>query len=512
MTADYLKKLRSSLSELTATELTCLDDVAAPWSSWLPCLRGLPLHQVHAAVADAAEATYPEECRLWFIAGLHCWMMSRRHLQPWILYRISDAPELHRCVSLLKELESALQLHDPRAVLTWNAVEGAVHCCLLTQYPVSVEHSVVYMVLWLCRPLMAVHASEFAIQYSMLSYLRAVLQNSPLQLQERLSDNLNSDLIPGMRRSGKSPPIQPGGIFLPALQEGPVALQDVYRDSRSYTLRTSGHCWAESSSAQEPQVAPSAALYGDPVEIQDVPGNDCTSAVLAERRLPVESPMQQETNVAGRNLVKLEYSSGHEHDPARSVAGHSLAASSSIQECEVAVSTVLYVNPGELQIAHRDNSSPALLTQAVHLTESQKEQELLLYLRASVLDDDEELQDVPRDDFKPASGVAVPLLGESLLQQGPDVGVRVPLHDPVELQGVSRHIDLNSSAAALGLANSSSQRGPEITLRNRNRTSLRKSQTSLRKSQTSLRKSQTSLRKSQTSLRKSQTSLRKSQT
>ncbi|KAK8757744.1 hypothetical protein V5799_004624 [Amblyomma americanum] len=447
MTADYLKKLRSSLSELTATELTCLDDVAAPWSSWLPCLRGLPLHQVHAAVADAAEATYPEECRLWFIAGLHCWMMSRRRLQPWILYRISDAPELHRCGPLLKELESPLQLHDPRAVLTWNAVEGAVHCCLLTQYPVSWEHSVVYMVIWLCRPLMAVHASEFAVQYSMLSYLRAVLQNSPLQLQERLSDNLNSDLIPGMRRSGKSPPIQPGGIFLPALQEDPVALQDVYRDSRSYTLRTGGHCWAESSSAQEPQVAPNAALYGDPVEIQDAPGNDCTSAVLAERRLPVESPMQQETNVAGRNLVKLEYSSGHEHDPARSVAGHSLAASSSIQECEVAVSAdMYYMDPVEIQGAPRHDPSSALLTQVLHLAAPEPP------LGSSLSDYSEELQCAPSDDFMPAFSTFVPLLAESSSQQEPYHGVRAPLHEPVELQGVSRCIDLNFYAAEHGLA------------------------------------------------------------
>ncbi|KAK8781877.1 hypothetical protein V5799_016782 [Amblyomma americanum] len=480
MTASDLIRLRSALPELTATELVCLNDVAGPWRTWLPWLWRLPTlppQEAHAAIGDAVQATYSEASRLRCTAYLHCWMMARRCVQPWILYLICAAPALNRCMSLLRELESALPLCDPRAVLAWNAVKGAVHCYLLIQDPVSLNHSVAYMVTWLCRSLMAVHASEIGTQSSVLAYLRAVLQNSPLQLQEVLHDNLYSDFIPGVRRLGKSSSLQSGGTFLPTVQEAAVAFRDVGRNGRNHTFRTDGHRLAESSSAQDPRVASSAALYGNLIEAQDFPGDVRSSPLLDDERLIAKSSSQRETNVAvflapHENLAKLEGISRHGHYSAPCVGGHSVASLSSNQEYEFAVCPARHIGPEELQGAPLGGPSSAFLTQVLHLNESRKLPEVLLDLPEALIDAPEELQCVSWDHFMPSSGIGVPRLAESLSQQEPDFGVRAPVQapvrapDPVELESMSRY-DLTSDfyPPVYGIAESCAQQELDAGMR-----------------------------------------------
>lgn len=198
MTARDMQRLRSALSELTGTELVCLDVSTA---QWFPRLRGLPPQNVHGAICDAVQAVRPEAHRLRCISWLYCWIMPRRRVQPWKLYRMRDAPSMHECLSLLQNIACALRLSVYKTTFTWNAVEGAVRCCLLARSTPSppVERNVVYVVLWPCVALMAVHASEILIHNTVLTTVRAVLPNHPVELQDVPRDDLTAAFRAGVR-------------------------------------------------------------------------------------------------------------------------------------------------------------------------------------------------------------------------------------------------------------------------------------------------------------------------
>ncbi|KAK8768854.1 hypothetical protein V5799_014681 [Amblyomma americanum] len=246
--------------------------------------------------------------RVRFIAYVHCWMMSRRPVMPLTHYRIDSTPPLNRCVSRLRDLEYLL-LGNTRAVLAWNEVEGAVHCCFLIHDPVSSDHRVVYAFLWPCRPLMSLYASESGIQSSVLTFLRALLHNSPLQLEELLSDDMNCGLIPGMPRLGESPHKKPRGIFLPALKKASVPFEDASRGGRNTTLRTDVDPLAESL-PQQPVGGSPPARKQVPARLQDVERGDRNSTVRTDGdRVAESSPAQKPEVTPGANIPKHDLDS-----------------------------------------------------------------------------------------------------------------------------------------------------------------------------------------------------------
>ncbi|KAL1467833.1 hypothetical protein MTO96_041885 [Rhipicephalus appendiculatus] len=110
MASCVLEEVLVHIERVSAQDRQCLDEENV---AWIPRLGFLPPTMAFREIRRVLNASYTVSLRLERVAWLYCWLLPRRKIRPWLLFRFG-ASALHAdCPTLLKALAKALQSGRP---------------------------------------------------------------------------------------------------------------------------------------------------------------------------------------------------------------------------------------------------------------------------------------------------------------------------------------------------------------------------------------------------------------
>lgn len=181
MAVSVVEELFIRVQGASAQDLECLDQRNLPW---LPQLGPLPPPKAVQEIGRALEASSSVAVLLSRLSWLHCWLVFRRHIRQWRLFRFGASAQHVDYDAVIGDLSDALQtLTFNTSICVWH--DSATYCIsLINNYanPTYQQYRAMFLVLWRGQRYAAAHATTYKELQTLTAALHIALRGESVEL------------------------------------------------------------------------------------------------------------------------------------------------------------------------------------------------------------------------------------------------------------------------------------------------------------------------------------------
>lgn len=204
MTRNVTEELFVHIQRVSPQDLQCLDEKNV---AWLPPLRTLRPETVVPVIRRALGASPGVFVFLERLAWLYCWLMQRRHIRPWLLFRFGGRAVQFDYDVLLGNLADALQSIPRHTTINAWRDSGTYYVCLINNYadPNTQISGAIFLVLRRGQRFAAAYARTHEELLTLTAGLHVALRWESVELLRELHANLDAAFWAGRQDVGGTP-------------------------------------------------------------------------------------------------------------------------------------------------------------------------------------------------------------------------------------------------------------------------------------------------------------------
>nr|XP_054934380.1 uncharacterized protein LOC129388261 [Dermacentor andersoni] len=197
MTANVLAILYGYIDRLSEQDLWALDDEHIDWLPRLGVMPGAAAQELR----NVLEGPYNVLQCLERIAWLMCWLVQRRKVRPWLLYRFGASFLRADYAAVIQVVASIIPRRGYHMTIQARHQAGTYYVCMINgdPYPAALGHVVICLVFWHGYPFAAAYVGRVRHQRELADALHEALDGETVELLEGLHADLDSAFRMGCR-------------------------------------------------------------------------------------------------------------------------------------------------------------------------------------------------------------------------------------------------------------------------------------------------------------------------